>query len=92
MTLLTSLTELIKLAGEATPGPWTYKYAGDGVNEVLAPTGDAICCDTTYYPQAVAPENQAFIASAKNLIERHAEELIKAVELWETPRMGDETP
>lgn len=54
MTLLTSLTELIKLA--------EYPDVGN-----------------TFY-------NAGRYHAMKNIINAHAEELIKAVELWETPR------
>jgi hypothetical protein len=64
------LREVLGLLEKASSGPWrvetdghyTYTYSGDG---------DYVCDDTTYYPEAVLPDNQYAIAAAVNFVREH---------------------
>lgn len=67
------------LLAEATPGPWRLEVDeswGDKDTSVVSDKG-VICCDTQYYPTAVAPNDQALIAAAITALPAILDELTR---------------
>ena len=64
-------SELKALAEKATPGPWRLAFEEGSIGPVTfvdASNEDRVCDNERYYPQAVTPDNQAFIVAACNEI------------------------
>lgn len=89
---MTTLSELVRLQQEATPGPWEWSSYGYGTTppkigeDVYSESGKIVSCSDPYgYKTEEAAQNQknaAFIAAARNFDFRQLQTQYEAMREW----------